>query len=202
MADVTPKVKIYVFLCIVVMMLNLTTVCISAVTTMNISSENDYFNIVDVKQIELDYSVYKSISNFEREQIITDIHGEKELVYYNGAPYYEFSVSKLTISVLEWEYYVRGALTQNELTDFLKKVNGVFKISELPYSEDSNYALLVGGVSATSFIPFASILITATQFSEIHPFDLLISFILILISSIQLYYLIVIVFNHLPFFNV
>lgn len=199
MADVTPKVKLFVFLSIIVMLFNLSTVCILAISEYNTS-----FNLGEYESYEphkrlgnISFSDYQGMTNANREGYIYSVHGE----YTETSEGIFYPKTGLKIPSLLYFLYVEGRIdSQENLNKFFEVVNKNW--GTLPYSDDSNYASLIGGIVPTSFLPFTSILITATQFDSIYPFNIIVSIIILLISAIQLYYLIAIVFNHLPFFNV
>ena len=122
MGDVTPKIRLYIFLSVMVLLLNVSVIVVDAWT--------EGTTITEIEQTEEDIDIDYEESNF---------------------------------------------------TEFIVKTTAL---------------------TTTSFLPFTSVIVSAVYFADVFPINLIVGFVVVIISSIQVYLLIAIILNHLPFFNI
>lgn len=181
-ADVMPKVKVYLFLSIVVILLNLSVVVVGA---LNYNSVNGYASLTG----ELPDN-YKTMTKQERIDYFITLHkGEPTLSIDNLNIIHMLFPDGFSITYIDYQDFINGNATEDSYID---------------YSASSDTAFVtktVGGIG-TSFLPFASILVNVDFYANYFPISLIVLLTLTIISAVQLYVLFAMVLNHLPFFNI
>jgi hypothetical protein len=182
MADVTSKVKMYVFLSIIVLLLNISVAIVKG------------FENMDKEIIFLPSGLpdgYNTMTVEERRKFINSQHGGLNEWSWSIDPI-EFN-DGFKISSHDYDDFIYGRAT-NENSN---KLNINYSSST-----DTQFVTDVAGSSLTAFLPFTSVVVSVVFFADAFPINLIVGIIIGLISALQVYLLIAIVLNHLPFFNV
>lgn len=188
MADVMGKVKIYLFLSVCVMLLNICVV---------ITQSMDYdYSSIDKYDISKEY---REMSREERHEYLLELNKGS-----NGEKGYWMGYS-LTSKQQVYVFYNGKTMS---IGDYEKFVSGEYDIISNPlnldYSKhsDTSFVSDVAGSIGTSFLPFASFLVSTTFFLNAFPFNIIIGIVIGIISALQLYLIFAVILNHLPFFNI
>lgn len=185
MGDVTPKVKVYVFLSFIVLLLNLSVIAVDGLRGLD-SSNTLAFDFMELANNKPDG--YDTMSREERYAYLENNHG--------GQAVLNFQTKTVT-------YPDSFVLTFDELDRFM---DGTFYSNEQDFNySDSNetaYITKVTSLTTTSFLPFTSVIVNVIYFDSVFPFNLIIGILVTLISALQLYYLIIMILNVIPTINV
>lgn len=178
MADITPKFKMYIFLSIIALLLNVTVVVVDAFNGINTD-----FN---PNRLELPKDYDKMTPN-QRVIWLNEKHGGSPIVQPETGDFYFPDV--YIMSQFYYQDFITGKITTGYLIDYSK-------------SSDTEYVTKVAGISGTSFLPFVSLIITDSYYNGVFPINLIVGIIIGIIGILQTLLIIAVIVNQLPFFNV
>jgi hypothetical protein len=178
MAEITPKFKMYLFLSILALFLNISVVMVNAFNGINTD-----FN---PNRIELPKN-YDSMTPTERKDWLYEKHDGIPTVQIETGDFY--FPDGYIMTQFYYKDFLTGKITSGYLIDYSK-------------SSDTDYVTKVAGVSGTSFLPFVSLIITDSYYEGAFPLNLIVGIIVGIIGVLQTLLILAVVLNQLPFFNV